>query len=283
MKQEERNRLSFLKYGIPDDIIVKLIANNYTISKVRPASQKDLQSFLTQDEAKNVKAKLTRQEIDEAVFNRLVTQTELSCCFCWDITTDKPVIIHHIDPYEDTQDNSFNNLIVLCLNHHGEVHTNRQISQNNYPKIKQLTKKEEWIEALKKYKAGNRNAPGSEPKESKTVNVENSPGSVATIDQKGDNYVYNITVRQRRTLTEELAQEILQELNSMDVEGVMIRFEITGETRLLVGQLQQFLTSQNYKVYPNGVMMGELNVNEFRLMNHPSDPKTAKLCIGPFA
>ena len=44
MKQEGRNRLSFLKYGIPDDVIVKLLAHNYTVSKLCHNSlSKDLQ------------------------------------------------------------------------------------------------------------------------------------------------------------------------------------------------------------------------------------------------
>ncbi|MGA1871817.1 MAG: hypothetical protein ACMUJM_25110 [bacterium] len=95
MKREEKSRENFLKYGLSDDLIAKLIIEGYTVSKVRSASKNDLMKFLTREEAKNVIEKIKRQPIPDNVFERLVNETELSCCFCWNILKEKPIIIHH--------------------------------------------------------------------------------------------------------------------------------------------------------------------------------------------
>lgn len=197
MKRIEKNRENFLKYGLSDEVTEKLINNSYTVSKIRPASIKDLSNFLSEEEAKDVKNKIARQPIADDVFERLVKETELHCCFCWDIKKEQPIIIHHIEEYNQTQDNNYNNLIVLCLNHHGEIHTKRQISQQNFPKIRQLDQKEKWIEALRDYRAGKRSAPGSETKDD-NINVVNSPGAIVTKNQTGNNVIVNQHVSPQR-------------------------------------------------------------------------------------
>jgi hypothetical protein len=190
MKQRDKNIETFLKYGVSEDIADRLVTAGYTASKVQPASKKDFDKILNSDEVDDLFLKVKRQPIPDDIYERLVKETELHCCFCWNIIEEKPVIIHHIDEYNQTQDNSFNNLIVLCLNHHGEVHTKREISQQNFSKIRLLSQKEKWIEALIEYRKGNRPAPGSETKGS-TQNVSNSPNSIITQHQVGDNYQIN--------------------------------------------------------------------------------------------
>ncbi len=184
MKQIEKNKQFLLKYGISEEDTELLVANGYTKTKIESVKIKELEILFPSEKAKEIKIKLTRQPIQEEVFMRLIKETELHCPFCWNILEEKPIIIHHIDPYNETQDNSYNNLIVLCLNHHADVHTKREISKNNYPKKKLLYRKEEWIEELKEYKAGNRPAPGSETtSNSKTAKIsilQNWNGSLIT-------------------------------------------------------------------------------------------------------
>lgn len=190
MKQRDNIIETFLKYGVFEEIANKLETANYTVSKVQAASKKDLDNILNKDDIDDLFSKVKRQPIPDDIYERLATETEMHCCFCWNIFEEKPVIIHHIDEYNKTQDNSFNNLIVLCLNHHGEVHTKREISKQNFPKVRLLTQKEKWIEALFEYRKGNRAAPGSETK-GFTQNVSNSPNSINTQNQVGDNYQIN--------------------------------------------------------------------------------------------
>ena len=164
MNQINKNTETFLKYGVSEEIANKLVTAGYTVSKVRPASKKDFDKILNSNEVDDLFLKVKRRPILDDIYERLVKETELHCCFCWNILEEKPVIIHHIDEYNKTQDNSFNNLIVLCLNHHGDVHTKREISQQNFSKIRLLSQKEKWIEVLIEYRKGNIPAPGSETK-----------------------------------------------------------------------------------------------------------------------
>ncbi len=188
MKQNDKNKDSFIKYGISSELAEKLTNNHYTVTKVKTASKKDFKGILTRDEIETLILKVKRQPIMDDVYDRLVKECEMHCCFCWNLLEEKPVIIHHIDEYNQTQDNSFNNLIVLCLNHHGEVHTKREISQQNYPKSRLLHKKEIWIEEIKEYRKGNRSAPGAETKPL-VQTVINSPASINTQNQVGSNYL----------------------------------------------------------------------------------------------
>ena len=36
-------------------------------------------------------------------------------------------------PYEVSQNNEFDNLILLCLNHHNEVHKRSDLTRDKYP------------------------------------------------------------------------------------------------------------------------------------------------------
>lgn len=279
MKQIERNRKNFLKYGLPDNLINKLIQQGYTVDKVRSATKNDLGQFLSKEETDIAKERTKRQQIPDEVFARLVTETELSCCFCWNIGEEKPIIIHHIDEYNRTQDNSFNNLIVLCLNHHAEVHTKREISRQNYPKIRLLNQKEKWIEAVSQYRAGNRPAPGEES-ESPKINVVNSPYSITTVNQKGDNIVYQASPHFSRSLTDDQKRRILSTLKSFSIVKVSIRFEYGAETNEFVQMIKHFLEDNGFEVYVHSVMQSEIPRNEFAIKRHPQDQAFARITVG---
>lgn len=279
MKRIEKNRENFLKYCIPDDIISKLLDENYTLTKIRVATKIDLLKFLKPEEIEEVQEKIKRQPIPDDVFEKLVRDTEFHCCFCWDITEEKPVIIHHIDEYNETQDNSYDNLSVLCLNHHGDVHTIRKISQQNFPKVRQQNQKANWIKELSEYRAGNRPAPGSETKKH-VITVTNSPGAIVTNNQVGNNVIYNISANFSRVLTIEMKNQILVTLTKLVVTSVTIRFVESSETKEYVGFLSEFLKSNGYNVFSNGVLFSEIQRNEFTIEKHPSDVTFAKITIG---
>ena len=66
---------------------------------------------------------IPQEELAKVLFaNRWV------CCICRDAT--RPIVVHHIREWALSRDHSTSNLAVLCLNHHGDVHTTRQLEQN---------------------------------------------------------------------------------------------------------------------------------------------------------
>ncbi len=130
----------------------KLINKGYTKSKLRSTSQKELEEFLTKDEIKEIKEKIKRKPISKHTITRLIDECDWKCCICFDIKLNQPVIIHHIKSYSKTQDNRFENLVVLCLKHHGDAHISSNIAQPPLPIELLKQKKKEWMEHVKCYK-----------------------------------------------------------------------------------------------------------------------------------
>lgn len=87
--------------------------------------------------------KETRPPIPEDVLIDILHESNRTCCICKD--PNNPIIIHHIIKWEDSKDHGRKNLVVLCLNHHDDAHSKKELSLNL--KAKQLIKhKEKWIE-----------------------------------------------------------------------------------------------------------------------------------------
>ncbi|MEY9195534.1 hypothetical protein ABIA16_000650 [Sinorhizobium fredii] len=98
------------------------MATGLTVTKVRAASQKDIKDKgFTGEEAKALKAAVVRQPIDETVLLLLLENSNYLCNCC---KGDKGLsfIVHHIEEYSTSQDNSYDNLIVLCPTCHDQAH-----------------------------------------------------------------------------------------------------------------------------------------------------------------
>jgi len=63
--------------------------------------------------------------------NKLLFESGWACCVCG--KTSGGIIVHHIEKYSESHSHDEDNLVVLCLNHHGEAHTKRELSINLTP------------------------------------------------------------------------------------------------------------------------------------------------------
>ena len=99
-----------------------------------------------------IKEKVDRIPIPNEIIERLMVECDWKCCICTDITKFQPVIIHHIIEYSLTQDNSYDNLVVICLRHHADAHTEVTIAKNPLPPELIKNKKAELIKKIKCYK-----------------------------------------------------------------------------------------------------------------------------------
>lgn len=68
--------------------------------------------------------KKTRVRIPPALASKVLYDSQYKCAVCH----EPAVHIHHID--DDPSNNSEENLICVCANHHGEAHTKRELAQN---------------------------------------------------------------------------------------------------------------------------------------------------------
>ena len=118
----EKNLLTFLQYGVSDDLGRRAVAAGLTITKVRVLNQKDVVAKgFSVAEAKVLKDAVSRAPIDEDVLLELLDRSNYLCVCCKGLK-GKSFIVHHIKEYSVSQDNSYDNLVVLCPNDHDLAH-----------------------------------------------------------------------------------------------------------------------------------------------------------------
>jgi len=144
--------MNLLSVGIDEKLANKVIFHGYTKSSFGDAPKKILIRDFTEEEIKKVKEKIKRKPIPKNTLIRLTSECDWKCCICQDFRNLQPFIIHHIVKYSKTQDDSYDNLVLLCLNHHGVAHTKNEIAQDPLAPTTLIIKKKEWIELVKKYK-----------------------------------------------------------------------------------------------------------------------------------
>ncbi|MBB4509541.1 HNH endonuclease signature motif containing protein [Rhizobium leguminosarum] len=113
----------FLQYGVDSNTASKAQAAGLTVTKARALSQKDLTGKfgLTESEAKHLASCVKRKPIADNVVDALLEASNYTCSVCKGAKASS-FIIHHIEEYEKNQDNTYDNLIVLCPNDHDLAH-----------------------------------------------------------------------------------------------------------------------------------------------------------------
>jgi 5-methylcytosine-specific restriction endonuclease McrA len=113
----------FLQYGVTSTLAAKAVANGLSVSKVRTLSLSDLESRfgMSRDEGRFLKKAVVRQPIEDGLVHTLLERNNNTCCICKGVKSPT-YVIHHITPYEESQDNSYGNLAVLCPNDHDLAH-----------------------------------------------------------------------------------------------------------------------------------------------------------------
>lgn len=154
---------NLIAVGIDSALAAKAIDNGFALSKLKAASKQDLMASFSEEEAALLWDAARRKPIEKETIRRLVEENDWKCCVCWDIKREEPVIVHHIEEHSKTQDDSYDNLVVLCLKHHADVHTKHELSRHPLPPELLHQRKQQWAEAVRGFKAGLRPAPGHEP------------------------------------------------------------------------------------------------------------------------
>jgi tetratricopeptide (TPR) repeat protein len=120
---------TYLKYGVPSDLALKYEAAGLSVTTFRNTPVRNLvdKYNLESDEATWVIRCLVRQPIDSKIVQRLLENTNFVCCCCKGVKSDH-YIIHHIEPYEVSQDNSYENVAVLCPSDHDLAHSQGKLT-----------------------------------------------------------------------------------------------------------------------------------------------------------
>ena len=144
---------TYIQYGVPSDIAQDLIQKGVPVTTFRATSAANLESKFEIDPRviKIVKPLITRQPIDEDVVNRLLEESNFTCCCCKGIKSNS-YVIHHIEEYSKSQDNSYSNLVVLCPACHDLAHRGSGLT-NLLTTEQILINKENWKKQVEKHNA----------------------------------------------------------------------------------------------------------------------------------
>ena len=147
--------------GLPSDLALRIRTRFSEWEALCKSNLEQLADF-TPEEIDAIRRAKARREIDRLTVTRLINECEFRCCLCWDIDRDSGVVIHHIHPHAKNPDDRYENLVVLCTDHHDRVHTSRELTRHPYPPELLLRRKADFIVAIAEFRAGNRVAPGRE-------------------------------------------------------------------------------------------------------------------------
>lgn len=157
-----KTRTALLARGIDSELANEIIEKGYTVQKLKAATTSELQGVFDAQIASLIKDCITRKPVPSRIVTRLLTDTDSRCCLCWDYGKETPIILHHIEEYRTSRDNREDNLVVVCPNHHADIHTIPEISHHRWPPDVLRQKKKQWIAAIKAWKAGQGPKPGAE-------------------------------------------------------------------------------------------------------------------------
>lgn len=157
-----RTKAALLARGIDSDLADEIIQQGYTIQRLKAATTSELERSFDQQVASVIGERITRKPIPPKIVTRLLTDSDSRCCLCWGYDKEPPIVLHHIQEYRVSRDNREDNLVVVCPNHHADIHTIPGISHHRWPPGVLRQKKKEWIAAIKAWKAGQGPKPGAE-------------------------------------------------------------------------------------------------------------------------
>lgn len=121
-----------------------------------------LETGFTAEERDFIRRAKSRREIPKATVRQLVEECGFRCCLCWNIDADTGIVIHHIKEHAAAPDDTFENLVVLCPDHHSRVHTKWELARHPFPPELVRSRKTDFVGALAAFRAGTRAAPGRE-------------------------------------------------------------------------------------------------------------------------
>ncbi len=112
---------TLLGLGFDTDIIARIDEHGHTVSALRNLSKRALLADYSDTETALIRKKIQRTPIHPDVVEAVLAASDRVCCYCRDGLSSRPFQIHHAVEYSQTQDNSFENLILLCPNHHQAI------------------------------------------------------------------------------------------------------------------------------------------------------------------
>ena len=136
--------------GFDFQIATQLSNDGYTLARLKTMDESSLKSIGLTSEYIDIILREKRPPIPLVVLRKVLYESRMTCCVCRD--RSQGIIVHHIKEFSDTRSHDENNLVVLCLNHHGEAHTTRALQLNLTPN-RLIDLKQRWLADVREWDA----------------------------------------------------------------------------------------------------------------------------------
>ena len=147
MTARERSIETLVGYGIDTDKAKELVSDGKNLTLLKGLNAGQMADLGIHSVAISNISEAGRPPIPGEAIRRLLLKTQRTCSVCHQI--GRSVAIHHIDAWSKTKDHNEKNLIVLCLNCHGEAHTTRELGKNLTHELLRDHKKD-WEDRVEK-------------------------------------------------------------------------------------------------------------------------------------
>jgi len=124
----EKTFNALMERGFDSETANCLEKAGYTLSSLTSLDDNELLSLNISEELIDIIRKGKRPPIPSETMNKLLFKSGWACFVCG--KTSGGIIVHHIEKYSESHSHDEDNLIVLCLNHHGEAHTKMELQLN---------------------------------------------------------------------------------------------------------------------------------------------------------
>ncbi len=116
---------ALLTRGIDTVTASRLVSENYTIQDLQLKTLDELVSLgISKLQAGHLLDR--RPPIPEDIFLKVLHDSKWVCCICRD--KNLGIIVHHIVKWSKSKRHYYDNLAVLCLHHHDEAHTKKELT-----------------------------------------------------------------------------------------------------------------------------------------------------------
>jgi len=129
--------------GLSPELAHRVVDMGYTLSRLKAESKQSLRKYFTDSEVEEIWQVTGRERIPAATRKRLMDESGRRCPICRDLLSEDIVVVHHIRRRHG-DNNAYDNLVVLCPNHHLQAHFGKALPPQWIRQMKQ-----EWIEYLK--------------------------------------------------------------------------------------------------------------------------------------
>lgn len=113
--------------GVDTNTANTIASKGYTLHSLKQLSLSKLTALGLRKESAEAILSEPRPPIPDTTLHSVLIKSKRTCCICRD--PSKPIIVHHIDEWAVSRSHEESNLIVLCLEHHDQAHTKKELSQ----------------------------------------------------------------------------------------------------------------------------------------------------------